>query len=87
MTLSVAAAALAVTALAGPVAAGAPESKPDVGCLAAGRAVLQANGGISYFARNGVPLSLIGGEGTAPLATVFRLHLSNPELFGWCAAD
>jgi hypothetical protein len=31
-----------------------------------------------------VPLSLIGGEGTAPLSTVLRLHLSNPELFPWC---
>ena len=84
LTLAVATAALAITAIAGPVAARAPESNADVGCLAAGKAVLQANGGISFFARNGVPLSLIGGEGTAPLATVLRLHLSNPELFPWC---
>ncbi|MBW3612388.1 MAG: hypothetical protein KY392_00845 [Chloroflexi bacterium] len=46
--------------------------------------MLQDNGGVAFFARNGVPLSLIGGEGTAPLSTVLKLHLSNPELFPWC---
>ena len=84
LTLSIAAAALAVSAIAGPVAARAPESNADVACLSAGLAVLRANGGVATFARNGVPLSLIGGEGTAPLSTVLRLHLSNPELFPWC---
>lgn len=84
LTLAVAAAALAITTLAGPVAGRAPESNADVGCLAAGLAVLQENGGVASFARNGVPLSLIGGEGTAPLSTVLRLHLSSPELFPWC---
>jgi hypothetical protein len=84
LTLAVASAALAIAAVAGPVAARAPESNADVGCLAAGLAVLQDNGGVAFFARNGVPLSLIGGEGTAPLSTVLKLHLSNPELFPWC---
>jgi hypothetical protein len=84
LTLAVAAAALAVTAIAGPVAARAPVSNADTGCLAAGLSVLQANGGVAFFARNGVPLSLIGAEGTAPLSTVLKLHLSNPELFPWC---
>jgi hypothetical protein len=47
-------------------------------------AVLQDNGGVDYFARNGVPLGLIGGEGTAPLSTVLRLHLTTPGLYPWC---
>jgi len=84
LTLAVASAALAIAAVAGPVAAQAPESNADTDCLSSGLAVLQENGGVAYFARNGVPLSLIGGEGTAPLSTVLRLHLSNPELFPWC---
>jgi hypothetical protein len=84
LTLAVASAALAITAIAGPVAARAPESAANVDCLAAGLTVLQENGGVAFFARNGVPLSLIGGEGTAPLSTVLRLHLSSPELFPWC---
>lgn len=68
--------------LAGPAAA--KPSTPDYQCLQAGIGVLQANGGVAYFARNGVPLSLIGGEGTAPLATVLKLHLWSPQLFPWC---
>ncbi|HSK17278.1 MAG TPA: hypothetical protein VK915_14065 [Gaiellaceae bacterium] len=78
--------ALAAVALtAGPAAAkGKPAGTPDTACLQAGISVLQANGGVAYFARNGVPLSLIGGEGTAPLPTVLQLHLTSPELFPWC---
>jgi hypothetical protein len=79
-----AAAAIAVGALAGPAAAKSPPTR-DTDCLRAGLAVLQDNGGVAYFARNGVPLSLIGGQGTAPLSTVLRLHLTSPQLFPWCA--
>lgn len=77
-------AALATLAFAG-TASAKPAGAPDTDCLRAGIAVLQANGGVDDFARNGVPLSLIGGEGTAPLATVFKLHLTRPALFPWCA--
>jgi hypothetical protein len=84
----VAAVALATagTAAAGNSTSGVKKSaaKPDVACLATGIGVLQANGGVAFFARNGVPLSLIGGEGTLPLATVLKLHLFQPELFPWC---
>lgn len=80
-----AAVVLGALSLAGGAAAGEnPAGTPDTSCLHAGMAVLQDNGGVSYFARNGVPLSLIGGEGTAPLSTVLRLHLTNPGLFPWC---
>lgn len=78
------AAAAVALSLAGGATAARPATAPDTECLRAGLAVLQANGGVAYFARNGVPLSLIGGEGTAPLPTVLRLHLTNPELFPWC---
>ena len=79
-----AAAALGALALAGGASAGNPAGAPNTACLHAGMAVLQDNGGVDYFARNGVPLSLIGGEGTAPLSTVLRLHLTTPGLFPWC---
>jgi hypothetical protein len=75
---------LGALALSGGASAAKPASAPDTACLRAGMAVLQDNGGVDYFARNGVPLSLIGGEGTAPLSTVLRLHLTNPALFPWC---
>ena len=83
--LLIALSAAAVLAVPGTAAAARPASAPDTDCLRAGIAVLQANGGVSYFAQNGVPLSLIGGEGTAPLATVFKLHLTQPGLFPWCS--
>ena len=79
-----AAVALGALALASGASAGKPAGAPDTACLHAGMAVLQDNGGVDDFARNGVPLSLIGGEGTAPLSTVLRLHLTNPGLFPWC---
>jgi hypothetical protein len=79
-----AACAVAVLAIASPASAARPAT-PDTQCLQTGLGVLQANGGVSYFARNGVPLSLIGGEGTAPLSTVLQLHLFQPALFPWCA--
>jgi hypothetical protein len=79
-----AATALGALALAGGASAGNPAGAPNTACLHAGMAVLQDNGGVGYFARNGVPLSLIGGEGTAPLSTVLRLHLATPGLFPWC---
>jgi hypothetical protein len=85
----VAGVAAAAALLAGPATAAptAPTINPSAGqCVAAGVRVLQENGGISYFARNGVPLSLIGGEGTLPLSTVIWLHITNPELFPWCSA-
>jgi hypothetical protein len=77
-------AAVAALSLAGAASAAKPAGAPDTSCLQAGMAVLRANGGVDDFARNGVPLSLIGGEGTAPLSTVLRLHLTDPELFPWC---
>ena len=79
-----AAALVATLAIASPASAARPAT-PDVSCLQTGLGVLQANGGVAYFAKNGVPLSLIGGEGTAPLATVLKLHLFQPSLFPWCA--
>ena len=83
-----AAALLALPASAGVApATQAHSSGPD--CLRAGQATLRELAGgrsLSVFAREGVPLSVIGGEGTAPLATVFRLHLTEPSLFPWCAA-
>jgi hypothetical protein len=82
--VAITAAVVAALSLAGGAAAGKPAGNPDTTCLHAGMAVLRDNGGVSYFARNGVPLSLIGGEGTAPLSTVLRLHLTNPQLFPWC---
>ena len=79
-----AASVVAVLAIASPASAARPAT-PDVQCLQTGLGVLQANGGVAYFAQNGVPLSLIGGEGTAPLSTVLKLHLFQPSLFPWCA--
>lgn len=73
---------MVVALMAGPAAA--RPSKPDTACLQAGLSVLQEAGGVAQFARDGVPLSLIGGEGTLPLNEVLRLHLSSPELFPWC---
>jgi hypothetical protein len=75
---------LGALSLAGGASAAPPATAPDTDCLRAGMAVLQDNGGVAYFAQNGVPLSLIGGEGTAPLSTVLRLHLTSPGLFPWC---
>jgi hypothetical protein len=85
ITVLLAAAAASLALLVAPAAA-APSAKPDTQCLQAGIAFLQANGGVATFARNGVPLSVIGGEGTLPLAEVFKLHLWSPGLFPWCAA-
>ena len=79
-----AAVVLGALTLASGASAGKPAGAPDTACLQAGMAVLQENGGVSYFAQNGVPLSLIGGQGTAPLPTVLRLHLTSPGLFPWC---
>jgi hypothetical protein len=82
--ISITAAAVGAVSLASGAGAAKPAEAPDTVCLHAGMAVLQANGGVDDFARKGVPLSLIGGEGTAPLSAVLRLHLTNPELFPWC---
>jgi hypothetical protein len=84
LAIFTAAVVLGALTLAGGASAGKPAGAPDTACLQAGMAVLQENGGVSYFARNGVPLSLIGGEGTAPLSTVLRLHLTSPGFFPWC---
>ena len=78
-------AVVAILAIASPASAARPATAPDVKCLQTGLGVLKANGGVAYFAKNGVPLSLIGGEGTAPLSTVLKLHLFQPSLFPWCA--
>jgi hypothetical protein len=85
ITVLLALSAASLALLAAPAAA-APAGKPDTKCLQAGIAFLQANGGVAYFAQNGVPLAVIGGEGTLPLADVFQLHLRSPQLFPWCAA-
>ena len=53
LTLSIAAAALAIGALAGPAAA----ARPDVECQRAGIAFLQDNGLLSAVARDGLPIS------------------------------
>lgn len=60
ITLSLAAAALAVTALAGPAAAG---TRPDTDCMRAGIATLQGAGLLDDAARGGVPISLAVGLG------------------------
>jgi hypothetical protein len=78
------AAVVGALSLASGAGAAKPANTPDTACLHEGIAVLQANGGVDEFAQNGVPLSLIGGEGTASLSAVLRLHLTNPGLFPWC---
>ncbi|HUG48007.1 MAG TPA: hypothetical protein VMP67_06300 [Candidatus Limnocylindria bacterium] len=84
LRFGLAGALLASALIAGPAAA-APGPR-DTDCLRSGIAVLQANGGISFFARNGVPVSLIDPTSSEilPLSTVLRLHLTNPELWPWC---
>lgn len=90
-TVALAAVAFAVPASAagGPVAGETANSMSGTDCLRAGQDTLRTispdGNSLSYFARNGVPLSVIGGTGTAPLATVFTLHLKTPSLFPWCA--
>jgi hypothetical protein len=75
---------LAATVMAAPASASA--APRDYECLQSGLSVLQANGGVQYFARNGVPVSLIDPSSDAilPLSTVLRLHLTNPEIWPWC---
>ena len=46
-------AVVAVLAIASPASAARPAAKPDVQCLKTGLGVLQANGGVGYFAQNG----------------------------------
>ena len=84
LKLAVAGALLATAALTG-TAAAAPGER-DTACLRSGLAVLQANGGVDGFARSGVPVALIDPTSSEvlDLATVLRLHLSNPELWPWC---
>ena len=53
LTLSIAAAAIAIGALAGPAAA----ARPDVECQRAGIAFLRDNGLLSAVARDGLPIS------------------------------
>jgi len=55
ITLSLAAAALAVTTIAGTAAAG---TRPDTDCMRAGMATLRGAGLLDDAARGGVPISL-----------------------------
>jgi hypothetical protein len=75
---------LAATVIAAPASASA--APRDYECLQSGLSVLQANGGVQFFARNGVPVSLIDPSSSdiLPLNTVLRLHLTNPEIWPWC---
>jgi hypothetical protein len=77
---------LAATVIAAPASASAAPAPRDYECLQSGLSVLQANGGVQFFARNGVPVSLINpsSEAILPLNTVLRLHLTNPEIWPWC---
>ena len=90
-TVALAAVAVAVPASAapGPVAGETAQYLSGPDCLRAGQETLRTispdGNSLSYFAVNGVPLSVIGGTGTAPLSAVFGLHLKSPALFPWCA--
>ena len=82
--LALAGALLATLAVSGSVSAATTEGGPE--CLKSGLAVLQANGGVQTFARNGVPVALIdpSSDDVLSLSTVLRLHLTNPEMWPWC---
>jgi hypothetical protein len=60
LTLAVAAAALAVTAIAGPVGAA---GRPDIACQRAGLDALITSGLISSVARDGLPIATAVGLG------------------------
>ena len=83
--LALAGALLATVAVAAPAAA-APPADGGTDCLRSGLAVLQANGGVQAFAKDGVPVALIDptSEDLLSLSTVLRLHLTNPEMWPWC---
>jgi hypothetical protein len=82
--LALAGALLATLAVTGSVSAATAEGGPE--CLQSGLAVLQANGGVQAFARNGVPVALIdpSSDDVLSLSTVLRLHLTNPGMWPWC---
>lgn len=97
LTLSIAAAALAVSALAGPVAA----ARPDIECQQAGIAFLQDNELLSTVARDGLPIStavsvgvgvrhgasLAGVPDPLPLSVILADHRAGDGslfLYPWC---
>ncbi|HSK94451.1 MAG TPA: hypothetical protein VLA76_10400 [Candidatus Angelobacter sp.] len=85
LTLAVAAAALAVTAIAGPVAA----ARPDVECQRAGITFLRENGLLAAVARDGLTIEAAVGAGVGvrdPENTDLSA-LPNPLPFSLILAD
>ena len=97
LTLSIAAAALAISALAGPAAA----ARPDIECQRAGIEFLQDNGLLSTVAREGLPIStavavgvtvrpgasLAGVPDPLPLSVILADHRAGDGslfLYPWC---
>ena len=97
ITLSIAAAALAIGALAGPAAA----ARPDIECQRAGIEFLRQNGLLSTVAREGLPIStavsvgvtvrsgasLAGVPDPLPLSVIFADHRAGDGslfIYPWC---
>lgn len=84
LTLSLAAAAMAVMAFAGPVSA---SSRPDTDCMRAGIATLRGAGLLDDAARGGVPISLAVGLGVTVRPGASLAGISDPIPFATVLAD
>jgi hypothetical protein len=85
IALSLAAATLAVTTLAGTAAAA--EHRPDTECMRAGIATLKAAGLLDDAARGGVPVALALSLRVAPRAGADLSGLPDPIPFSVVLAD
>jgi hypothetical protein len=84
LTLGLAAAAMAVMAFAGPVAAG---TRPDTDCMRAGIATLRGAGLLDDAARGGVPISLAVDLGVTVRPGASLAGISDPIPFATILAD
>lgn len=90
--------AVAPTASAGVIAPATPGVKSGPACVVAGVSFLIKNNLLIPVAKNGLNLTALGGpDQTVSLATVIRLHLTQPATFAgaengglpgatWCKA-
>ena len=98
LTVTAVVLAVAPTASAGGIAPATPGVKSGPACVFAGVSFLVQNNLLFAVARNGLNLQVLGGpDQTVSLATVIRLHLTQPATFAgaengglpgatWCRA-
>ena len=97
LTVTAIALAIAPAASAGGIAPATPGVKSGPACVVAGVGFLIKANLLVPVAKNGLNLSLLGGPNqTVSLATVIKLHLTQPQIFAggnalapaatWCKA-